>query len=61
MKYRMGVKADFALVMLLLHYLPRFQNEPRISDDFTMITGKEPSSLEIFILREKLKLAERIS
>lgn len=60
MKYRMGTKADFALVMLLLHYLPRFQKEPRISSDYKKITSKDPSSLESFIQREKLKLYKRI-
>ncbi len=59
MKYRKGMKAGFALVMLLLHYLPRFQKEPIISSDYKMVTGKDPATLESFIQREKLKLTER--
>lgn len=43
----------FALVMLLLHFLPRFQKAPVISDSYKKLTGKEPTSIEHFLEREK--------
>lgn len=39
----------FILVMIMLHYLPRFQKEPPITDWVTKITGKEPITFEQFI------------
>jgi len=33
--------------------LPRFQNEPRISDFFEQLTGRKPTDLNTFIQREK--------
>ncbi|WP_373399996.1 hypothetical protein V8V91_10455 [Algoriphagus halophilus] len=51
------MKAGFALVMLMLHFLPRFQAEPRISRDFVRIMGKDPTSLENFVWRERTKLS----
>ncbi|MEP1087930.1 MAG: hypothetical protein ABJH01_14745 [Algoriphagus sp.] len=57
MKRRIGMKAEFALVMLMLHFQPRFQAEPRISTDFSRIMGKALTSLESFVLREKPKLS----
>lgn len=52
-KRKEGVKNGFALVMTILHFLPRFQKEPEITDIFTMLTGKEPTILREFIAREK--------
>jgi len=41
------------LVMILLHFLPRFQKEPGISDFYERLTGKKPTDLKTFIEREK--------
>ncbi|MFN2395483.1 MAG: hypothetical protein ABR597_07320 [Bacteroidales bacterium] len=41
------------IVMILLHFLPRFQKEPKISDFYERLTGKKPSDLRSFIEREK--------
>jgi len=41
------------MVMILLHFLPRFQKEPRISDSFEILTGRKPTSLKAFIEREQ--------
>jgi len=48
-----GVPKGFALVMAMLHFLPRFQKEPEISDNFEKLTGKCPTRLVDFIEREK--------
>jgi hypothetical protein len=40
-------------VMIMLHFLPRFQEEPKLSDFYEKITGKKPTSLKAFIEREQ--------
>ncbi len=52
-KKKEGVKSGFAAVMTILHFLPRLQSEPEISDSFEKITGKKPTTLSFFIKREK--------
>jgi len=47
------VEKGMVMVMLLLHFLPRFQKEPGISTFFEELTGKEPTRLIDFIKREK--------
>jgi uncharacterized protein YbjT (DUF2867 family) len=48
-KKREGMAAPFIFVMIMLHYLPKFQKPPEISDDFTQISGRQPRTLEQFI------------
>ena len=55
-KRREGVHRGLALVMTVLHFLPRFQDEPRISDNFKKLTGREPTTISKFIEREKTKI-----
>lgn len=50
------MESGFAMVMTLLHFLPRFQNEPFISDNYHRLTGKHPTTLRDFIKRETEKL-----
>ncbi|WP_338869030.1 NmrA family NAD(P)-binding protein [Spirosoma sp. SC4-14] len=52
-KRREGVASRFILVMILLHYLPRFQKPPYISPDFTYLTGRQPNKLAQFINQHK--------
>ncbi len=52
-KKKEGVPSGFALVMTLLHSLPRLQKEPKISTTYKMLTHTEPTSLANFIQREK--------
>ncbi|WP_026211305.1 NmrA family NAD(P)-binding protein [Lewinella cohaerens] len=52
-KRKEGRKSGFALVMTMLHFLPRIQEEPEITNDFYSITGKKPTSLAEFLEREK--------
>ena len=48
-----GMEKGLILVMIMLHFLPRFQKEPTISDFYEKLTGKKPTSLIDFIRREK--------
>jgi len=52
-KKRDGLEKGMIVVMLLLHLLPRFQKEPRISDFYEQLTSKKPTDLKTFIEREK--------
>lgn len=49
-----GMKTGMILVMIMLHFLPRFQRPPRISNACEAIIGKKPSPLQEFLEREKL-------
>jgi hypothetical protein len=37
------------MVMTMLHFLPRLQAEPEISDHYQQLTGKVPTTLTAFI------------
>lgn len=52
-KRKEGVEKGFAIVMTILHFLPRFQSEPKISDNYQMLTGKDPTRMKEFLKREK--------
>lgn len=52
-KKKSGLKSGFAVVMTILHFLPRLQKEPEISDNYYKLTGKKTTSLNEFIKREK--------
>lgn len=54
-KRREGMATGMIIVMILLHFLPRFQKEPRISDFYERLTGKKPNDLKTFIDREKMR------
>lgn len=45
--------AILILVMIMLHYFPRFQEEPAITDCIKKITGHEPISFKAFIIDNK--------
>jgi uncharacterized protein YbjT (DUF2867 family) len=54
-KRKNGVERGFAIVMTLLHFLPRLQKAPKISNNFYKLTGNQPTTLKAFIIREKDK------
>jgi nucleoside-diphosphate-sugar epimerase len=54
-KKKEGVKSGFAMVMTILHFLPRLQSDPTISDNFFKITGKKPTTIKEFLQNEKDK------
>lgn len=51
-----GMVTGMIFVMIVLHFLPRFQKEPKISGFYQQLTGKKPTDLKTFIEREKRKL-----
>jgi uncharacterized protein YbjT (DUF2867 family) len=55
-KKREGLESRFAVVMTILHFLPRLQAEPKISDTYETLTGRVPTTLQEFIEKEKEKL-----
>jgi uncharacterized protein YbjT (DUF2867 family) len=52
-KKKEGMPAGKIVVMIMLHFLPRFQPEPVISNFYEKLTGKKPTSLQTFVEREK--------
>lgn len=52
-KRKEGVPSGFAVVMTILHFLPRIQGKPDKSDNFRKICGREPVKLREFIERER--------
>lgn len=52
-KKREGVATSYIFVMIMLHYLARFESEPKISNDFTYLTGDQPNLLQNFINQNK--------
>ncbi|MCF8363986.1 MAG: NmrA family NAD(P)-binding protein [Prolixibacteraceae bacterium] len=57
-KKRDGMKKGMIMVMVMLHFLPRFQKQPTISKFYEQLTGKQPTSLKAFINREKATFKE---
>jgi uncharacterized protein YbjT (DUF2867 family) len=54
-----GMPIGMIIVMMMLHYLPRFQDEPKISGFYEKLTGKKPTLLDAFIIREKEKFKKQ--
>lgn len=52
-KKKEGMKPGMIMVMTLLHFVRRFQKEPRISGFYERLTGKKPTMLKEFFEREK--------
>lgn len=55
-KRKEGIQRGFAIVMTILHFLPRFQKEPQISANVNKLISKDPTTIAEFITREKGKL-----
>jgi hypothetical protein len=55
-KLRENVPFGYILVLIMLHYLPRFQKEPNISDAVKNIIGQEPITFNQFIKDNKQSL-----
>lgn len=55
-KKKEGIESGFAAVMTILHFLPRLQTEPTVSDTYQKLTGMKPTTLKEFIEREWLKV-----
>ena len=48
-KRREGVSVSFIAVMVMLHYVARFQQSPTVSDDLPRLTGEAPRTLRAFV------------
>jgi len=55
LKEKSGMAKGLILVMIMLHFLPRFQKLPKISNFYEKLTGKKPTTLSEFIQRESYK------
>lgn len=57
-KRKDGLDKGMIMVMIMLHFLARFQKEPLINDFYERLTGKKPTTLKEFIAREIRKFDE---
>ena len=57
-KRKEGIARPLIFVMMMLHYLPRFQREPKITQSIKNITGNEPITFEAFIHNNKNLLTQ---
>jgi NmrA-like family len=48
-KKREHISTGFILVLIMLHYLPRFQSTPKITDWVEKITHQKPTTFEKFV------------
>lgn len=53
LKLRSGMSHSRIVVMLMLHWLPRFRKAPKIHPDVQQVLNRDPTSLLTFIEREK--------
>lgn len=58
LKKREGIPKGKILVMIMLHFLPRFQKQPVITNTYERLTGKKPTSLIGFVQREAAKFVQ---
>jgi len=56
-KKKEGMISGLILVMIMLHFLPRFQKEPRRTSSFEKITGRKSVTIREFFQREKSKFS----
>jgi uncharacterized protein YbjT (DUF2867 family) len=52
-KHKEKTPTMLILVMIMLHYFPRFQKDPDVTDCIELITGKQPITFEKFIYDNK--------
>jgi uncharacterized protein YbjT (DUF2867 family) len=57
-KLKENVPLGYILVLIMLHYFPRFQREPFFSNAFQKITGRNPISFDQFVIDNKDLLLE---
>ncbi len=56
-KKKSGMKPGMILVTFILHFLPRLQRAPEISTSIRFILGREPTSIEEFIAKNRMSFA----
>jgi uncharacterized protein YbjT (DUF2867 family) len=55
-KIKENVPVAFILVLIMLHYLPRFQKIPPITEGVKKIIGREPITFDAFVKDNKTRL-----
>jgi len=55
-KRKENMPSMLILVMIMLHYFPRFKKTPKTTECVKIITGQEPKSFENFVLSNKKQL-----
>jgi len=55
-KRKENVPSMFILVLIMLHYFPRFKKTPQTTPWVKIITGHEPTSFDNFVLQNKAQL-----
>jgi hypothetical protein len=48
-----GLNSGLIIVLTMLHFLPRLQSAPTISNNFETLTGYKPTTLKEFVHRER--------
>ena len=48
-----GLNSGLIIVMTMLHFLPRLQSDPKISNNYETLTGHKPTTLKEFVYRER--------
>ena len=51
-----NISAMYILVMMMLHYFPRFQKIPNTTKWVKILTGREPTSFDEFVILNRKKL-----
>lgn len=59
-KRKEGTPTMFIFVMIMLHYLPRFQAVPPTSDILKKLLGKSPNSFQDFVKNNQSTLSENV-
>jgi uncharacterized protein YbjT (DUF2867 family) len=59
-KKKQGMSTGFILVMIMLHYFPRFQKEPPITKCFQKLTGRSPRSFEEFVRENQVSFIAKV-
>jgi uncharacterized protein YbjT (DUF2867 family) len=55
-KRKEGFAIGYILVLIMLHYLPRFQKSPPVSQSIREISGRAPTSFREFVEQNKAQL-----
>jgi hypothetical protein len=55
-KLKEGFTSGYILVLIMLHYLPRFQKSPPVSQSIREISGHAPTSFREFVEQNKSQL-----
>ena len=48
-----GLNSGLIIVMTMLHFLPRLQSDPTISNNYETLIGHKPTTLKEFVYRER--------